>query len=276
MHASISCSPSWVSDGTSLVTGALVTGASAGIGNAFASQLAARGNDVVLVARDRARLEAMAAELAARHRVAVEVLAADLTDPAQLASVEGRLADRDRPVDVLVNNAGYGTNGDFAQLDRDTEAREIGLNVVALVRLTHAALAPMLERGRGAVLNVGSLAGGQPTPGNATYGATKAFVSSFTQSVHEELRGSGVHVTVVCPGFTRTEFQGRAGIDSSKVPGFLWQSAEEVAAGALDALDHNRAVYVPGTLNRLTAAVVSALPDALTRRVAGFIVAQAE
>jgi uncharacterized protein len=129
-----------------------------------------------------------------------------------------------------------------------------------------------VARASGGVLNVSSLAGGQPTPGNATYGATKAFVSSFTQSVHEELRGTGVKITVVCPGFTRTEFQERAGIDSSKVPGFLWQSAEEVAAGALDALEHNRTVYVPGTLNRVTAGVVSVLPDSLTRRVAGLVV----
>jgi len=258
------------------VTTALVTGASAGIGSEFASQLAARGNDVVLVARDRARLETLAGELAARHGVATEVLAADLSDAAQLATVEARLADPDRFVDVLVNNAGFGTNGAFAELDRDVEAREIGLNVVALVRLTHAALGPMIERGGGAVLNVSSLAGGQPTPGNATYGATKAFVTSFTQSVHEEVRGTGVHVTVVCPGFTRTEFQANAGIDSSKVPGFLWQSAGEVAAGALAALDHDRAVYVPGTLNRMTAAVVSVLHDALTRRVAARIVEQVE
>ena len=261
---------------TTDVRTAMVTGASAGIGTAFATQLAARGEGVVLVARDRARLEALAKELGARHGVSTEVLAADLTDPEQLATVEARLADGDRPIDVLVNNAGFGTNGRLHELDRDTEAREVNLNVVALVRLTHAALGPMVERGRGAVLNVSSLAGGQPTPGNATYGATKAFVSSFTQSVHEELRGTGVKITVVCPGFTRTEFQERAGIDSSKVPGFLWQSAEEVAAGALAALDHNRAVYVPGTLNRVAAGFVSVLPDALTRRVAGFVVERSE
>jgi short-subunit dehydrogenase len=255
---------------------ALVTGASAGIGSAFATQLAARGHNVVLVARDRARLEALAAELAARHGVATEVLVADLTDLEQVARVAARLSERDRPVDVLVNNAGFGTNGHFSGLDLDTEAREIGLNVVAMVRLTHAALAPMLERRRGGVLNVSSLAGGQPTPGNATYGATKAFVTSFTQSLHEEVRGSGVRVTVVCPGFTRTEFQVNAGFDSSKVPGFLWQSAEEVAAGALTALDHDRAVYVPGTLNRVTAAVSGVLPDSLTRRVAGLIVNYSE
>jgi short-subunit dehydrogenase len=258
------------------VATALVTGASAGIGTEFASQLASRGNGVVLVARDGARLEALAKELGARHRVPAEVLVADLTDPAQLAAVEDRLTDRERPIDVLVNNAGFGTNGRLHELDRDVETREVNLNVVALVRLTHAALGPMVERGSGGVLNVSSLAGGQPTPGNATYGATKAFVSSFTQSVHEELRGTGVNITVVCPGFTRTEFQLRAGIDSSKVPGFLWQSAEEVAAGALAALEHNRAVYVPGTLNRVTAGFVSVLPDALTRRVAAIVVKNAE
>jgi short-subunit dehydrogenase len=254
----------------------LITGASAGIGTAFAARLAALGHAVVLVARDGERLESLAKELGTRYGVDTEVVVADLTEPAQLATVEARLEDRARPIDVLVNNAGFGTNGHLHELDRDTETREVNLNVVALVRLTHAALGPMVERGRGAVLNVSSLAGGQPTPGNATYGATKAFVSSFTQSVHEEMRGTGVKVTVVCPGFTRTEFQARAGIDSSKVPGFLWQSAEEVAAGALDALESNRAVYVPGTLNRLTAGVVSMLPDALTRRAAGFVVAQAE
>jgi hypothetical protein len=258
------------------VTTALVTGASAGIGAAFAAQLAARGNDLVLVARDGARLERLAADLHAQHRIAAEVLVADLTDPAALARVEDRLGDPVRPIDILVNNAGFGTNGALHELDRDTETREIGLNVVALVRLTHAALGPMVARGSGGVLNVSSIAGMQPTPRNATYGATKAFVTSFTQSVHEELRGTGVRVTVVCPGFTRTEFQVNAGIDSSKVPGFLWQSAEEVAVGALDAFEHNRAVFVPGTLNRVTAGIVGVLPDALTRRVAGMVVDYSE
>jgi uncharacterized protein len=144
------------------------------------------------------------------------------------------------------------------------------------VRLTHAALGPMVARGSGGVLNVSSIAGCQPTPRNATYGATKAFVTSFTQSVHEELRGTGVRATVACPGFTRTEFQVRAGIDSKKVPGFLWQSAEVVAAGALDALERNRAVYVPGSLNRVTAGIVGVLPDALTRRVAALVVDYSE
>jgi uncharacterized protein len=251
---------------------ALVTGASAGIGTAFATQLAARGHDVVLVARDGERLEQLAKTLHAEHHIEAEVLVADLTDAGALARVEARLADPARPIDTLVNNAGFGTNGLLHELDVETETREVGLNVVALVRLTHAALGAMIPRRSGGVLNVSSLAGMQPTPRNATYGATKAFVTSFTQSVHEELRGTGVRATVVCPGFTRTEFQVRAGFDSSRVPGFLWQGPEEVAAGALDALERGRAVYVPGTLNRVTAGLVSVLPDALTRRAAALVV----
>ncbi|HEX4493027.1 MAG TPA: SDR family oxidoreductase [Acidimicrobiia bacterium] len=254
------------------MTTALITGASAGIGNAFASQLAARGNDVVLVARDEERLQKLAAELRAQHNIAAEVLAADLTDTGALARVEARLADAARPIDTLVNNAGFGSNGLLHELDVDDETREINLNVVALVRLTHAALGPMVARRAGGILNVSSIAGMQPTPRNATYGATKAFVTSFTQSVHEELRGTGVRATVVCPGFTRTEFQERAGIDSSRLPGFLWQSAGEVAAGALDALERGRAVYVPGTMNRMTAGFVSVLPDSVTRRAAALVI----
>jgi hypothetical protein len=251
---------------------ALVTGASSGIGAAFAAQLAARGNDVVLVARDGARLEVLAKDLHAQHGVEAEVLVADLTDATALARVEARLADAARPIDTLVNNAGYGTNGLLHELDLDIETREIGLNVVALMRLTHAALGPMVARRSGGVLNVSSIAGMQPTPRNATYGATKAFVTSFTQSVHEELRGTGVRATVVCPGFTRTEFQERANIDSSRLPNFVWQTAEEVAVGALDALEHGKAVFVPGTLNRLTAGMVGFLPDAVTRRAAALVV----
>src|SRR5262249_17483207 len=144
---------------------------------AFATRLAALGNDVVLVARDEQRLTALAKELNAEHGVAAEVLVADLTDATALATVEARVADSARPIDTLVNNAGYGTNGLLHELDLDTETREIGLNVVALVRLTHAALGAMVARGNGGVLNVSSIAGMQPTPRNATYGATKAFVT---------------------------------------------------------------------------------------------------
>jgi uncharacterized protein len=257
---------------------ALVTGASSGIGRAMARHLAARGVDLVVVARDGARLGALAGEVGAaghgrgaggaERGVDVEVLVADLADAAQLAAVEKRLADGDRPVDLLVNNAGFGTYGDFAHLDIDTEEREIAVNVMALVRLTHAALGSMLGRGRGSVLNVSSVAGLQATPGNATYGATKAFVASFGEAVHEELAGTGVSLTTVLPGFTRTEFQERSGTAGRQIPGPAWQSAEEVAVLALDAARAGKAWLVPGALNKVMVAAAGPLPRGLKRKVA--------
>jgi hypothetical protein len=184
----------------------------------------------------------------------------------QLARVEGRVADPTRPIATLVNNAGFGSFGPFHELELDTEIGMIELNVVALVRLTHAALGPMVERGSGAILNVSSLASFQPSPRIATYAATKAFVTSFTQAVHEEVRSSGVRVSAVCPGFTRTEFQQRSGATSDGMPDFVWQSADEVARGALDALDRNRAVWMPGALNTVTGWVSATLPDVVTRK----------
>jgi short-subunit dehydrogenase len=247
---------------------ALVTGASSGIGQSFARRLARGGHDLVLVARDASRLEALAKELDAQCSAASEVLSADLTDATQLARVEARL--RAEPaIDVLINNAGFGSYGNFHELDVDVEAREVQLNVTALVRLTHAALGPMVARGSGSVLNVASVAAFQPVPGDATYAATKAFVLSFTEAVHEELRGTGVHMTVLAPGFTRTEFQERADYDASNVPGFMWQEADEVVEAALAALAKNRAVCVPGVLNRVTATLSGITPHVITRRVSG-------
>ncbi len=255
---------------------ALVTGASAGIGNAFARGLATRGYDLVVVARDTARLDALAKELEAAHGGSVEVLGADLSDAAQLATVEARLADASRPVELVVNNAGFGTMGHFKDLPIDREQEEIALNVVALTRLTHAALPNLVERRTGGVINVASIAAFQPTPGNATYGATKAFVFSLSQGIHEELRGSGVNCMVLCPGFTRTEFQQRAGIDSTDVPGFLWQEADTVVDFAMKSFVSGKAVCVPGALNRVTAGFSATAPSGLTRRIAGAIVKRAE
>jgi short-subunit dehydrogenase len=257
---------------TAAWTTALVTGASSGIGREIARQLAARGTHIVAVARDEDRLAALAREVAeARDDVEVEVLPADLADPDQLAAVEARLAADAagaRPVDLLVNNAGFGTYGSFAELDRDGEEREIRVNVVALVRLTHAALGPMLARGHGTVLNVSSVAGLQATPGNATYGASKAFVASFSESVHGELAGTGVSLTVVLPGFTRTEFQQRAGNEGREIPGFAWQSVEDCAAEALAGARAGKAWVVTGRLNRVMTAAAGVAPRGLKRRVA--------
>ncbi len=250
---------------------ALVTGASAGIGEEIARQLATRAHDLVLVARDRARLEALGKELESVHGASCEILVADLTVEADLARVEARAAN----VDVLVNNAGFGTFGSFHELDVDVETREIRLNVVALVRLTHAAAAAMAARGRGGILNVSSLAGFQPGPSNATYSATKAFVTSFTEAVHEELRGTGVSVTVLCPGFTHTEFQARANVPANAIPGFMWQQAPEVARAALDGLAHNRAVVIPGAVNRVLGTFSSITPHSITRRVGAMVLRRA-
>ena len=247
---------------------ALVTGASSGIGESLARLLAERGHDLVLVARDRGRLEALAKELEGAFQASAQVLPADLTDAEQLATVEARCHDRGAPVAVLVNNAGVGTFGPLHTLDVDTEAREIQLNVVALVRLTHAAAAEMVERGTGGILNVSSLAGFQPGPSNATYSATKAFITSFTEAVHEELRGTGVSVTVLCPGFTRTGFQATANVPAEAVPGFMWQEADAVARVGLDALAKNRAIAIPGGLNKVLGNFSSLAPHAISRRLA--------
>ncbi len=251
---------------------ALVTGASAGIGRAFAVGLAARGHDLVLVARDAARLEQLAAELTAAHGVDADVLAADLLTDDGVAAVEARLGDADHAVDILVNNAGFGTFGRFAELDVDREVQEVELNVIALLRLTHAALGAMERRQAGAILNIASLAAYQPTPASATYGATKAFVHSFTHAVHEEARGTGVHVMLVCPGYTHTEFHDRAELGPTDLPEFVWQSADVVVAAALRDLDRGRSVSIPGVFNQTAAAFSSVAPAGITRRVAGLVV----
>jgi short-subunit dehydrogenase len=225
----------------------------------------------VLVARDTARLEGVAKEIGEGAGAGAEVLTADLTDPVALARVEARLADTARPVDLLVNNAGFGSYGKFAELPIERETREIQLNVVALVRLTHAALESMVGRGRGGVINLASIGGYQPTPMYATYSATKAFVISFTEAVHEELKDTGVRAMVLSPGFTRTEFQDTAGVDPSEVPGFMWQEPSTVVEHALKSYERGRASCVPGALNAATAAFTAITPTVVTRKVAAAV-----
>jgi len=248
-------------------TRALVTGASAGIGDALTRRLAAEGSDLVVVARDEARLTALAEELSAAHGVAVEVLAADLAEAGDLAGVEARVAAAEDPVELVVNNAGFGTYGPFAELDVEEEEREIRVNVLALVRLSHAAAAAMTARGRGSILNISSLASRSPTPRNATYSATKAFVSHFSEALHEELKGAGVRVTVCEPGFTRTEFQERAGLtDDAGMPDFVWQRADQVAQAALDGTRAGKALVVPGLHNVVAGGLAGLAPRGLRRR----------
>ncbi|HBZ69189.1 MAG TPA: hypothetical protein DEP35_05345 [Deltaproteobacteria bacterium] len=247
---------------------AVVTGASAGIGEAFAERLARDQYDLILVARTRDRLETLAKRLVESRGIGVEVLPADLCQAADLRVVEEKLAS-DPTIDLLVNNAGFGNFGSVAELDVDRLEAEIRLNVLALVRLTSAALGPMVSRGRGAIINVSSMAGLQPTPFNATYGATKAFVNSFTEALYEELRGSGVRVQVLQPGFTHTEFQDRAGIDASKIPAVAWMEAGEVVDASLAALRRGDLICVPGGMNKAIAVVSGAMPRAVIRRISG-------
>ena len=255
---------------------ALVTGASAGIGEAIAKQLAAQKCDLILVARRADRLEALAAELRAAEGITVEVLAADLTNVDDLAKVEVRLADQSRPVDLLVNNAGFGTLGNFAELPIDVEDREIRLNVIAVVHLTRAALPGMIARKRGWIMNVSSVAGFQAGPTMATYCSTKAFVTSFTESISEELKGTGVSATAVCPGVTSTEFQQVAGQGASidKLPKAAIMTADEVAAAALKATEKGTVIAVTGLPNRMLVGLTSMLPRVVTRKVAGLTMRQ--
>lgn len=248
------------------LTRAMVTGASSGIGEVYARRLAGRGADLVLVARRGDRLQALAEDLE-RGGVRAEVLVADLTDEAGLAQVVARLVAPEAPVDLLVNNAGFGTTGAFAQLPVERELAMIELNVSALVRLTHAALGVM-EDGGGAIVNVSSLAAFQPLARSATYAATKAFVLSFTQSLADEVRGSSIHLQVLCPGLTRSEFHTVNDFDVSWLPDLVWQSAEQVVDVSLAALDRPRVVVVPGLVNRLAASASALAPNRLVRWVA--------
>jgi short-subunit dehydrogenase len=233
---------------------ALVTGASEGIGHAFARELAARGCDLVLVARGRERLEQCATDLSAAFRVDTETFAADLTDAGALAAIEARLQANDRPIDLLVNNAGGASrHAPFLELDRDALAADAQLNAFALLRLTHAAAQAMAARGGGSILNVSAGVAFYPLPGAASYGASKAFVNSLSEALHYELRDTGVRVTAVCPGFTRTGAQKRLGMNVDSVPGILWMEPEEVAAAALRAAERGRAISSLSTIGRLNA-----------------------
>jgi short-subunit dehydrogenase len=254
-------------------TSALVTGASSGIGEAIARDLARRGIDhLVLVARRADHLQRLAEDLHRGHGTEVEVLAADLADREGRTAVAARLTDDGRPVDLLVNNAGFGTSGSFATLDAAREEEEVLVNVVALQQLTRAALPGMLARGRGAVVNVASMATFVPLPSMATYGATKAFVTSFSEALHEETRGTGVTVSATLPGFTRTEFADQLGDESQEsFPDFMWLSSDDVAVATIDGAIAGQALIVPGLGYRAAALAVWPLPRTLRRRAMGLV-----
>lgn len=242
------------------MTTSLITGATAGIGLEYAHQLAARGDDLVLVARDAARLEAVAEELRRAHRVDVEVLVADLVDRDQLGRVEARLADRDRPVDLLVNNAGFGLKKRFLDNTVEEETAMQEVLVTAVLRLSHAALGAMAERGHGGIINVSSVAAFLP---RGTYSAAKAWVNSFSEWAHLEYRSRGVTVMALCPGFTKTEFHQR--MEVTRGDGFMWLEPEFLVRRSLEDFAKGRAYSIPGAQYKTIIALTRAIPNRVLR-----------
>ncbi|MEZ5117586.1 MAG: SDR family oxidoreductase [Candidatus Nanopelagicales bacterium] len=243
---------------------ALITGPTSGIGRAFARALASDGHDLVLVARDRARLGELADELRHAYRVDVESLPADLADPGQRAAVEQRVAaDGPTPVEILVNNAGFGLKKPFAATSLEDEQRLLDVLVTAPMRLTHLALPGMLARGSGLVLNVSSVAAW--TTGG-TYSAAKSYVLVFSEGLNHELAGTGVHVTAVCPGFVHTEFHQRAEMNMSSVPEWLWLTPDQVVEQALRDARKGRPVSVPGGQYKALSTLARYAPRPLVRR----------
>ena len=247
---------------------ALVTGASSGLGETFARQLARKGYDLVLVARRRDRLDRLAEEITKAGGARAEVLEADLSRPEGVAMAEERIARGG--VEMLVNCAGFGTLGEFAQLPVERELEEIDLNVRALTRLSHAALGQMTKQKRGTIINVGSTGSFQPVPYMATYAATKAFVLHFSEALHEEAKKYGVTVTCLCPGPVKTEFQEVSGVRQERLR-VGWTSAEKVVSTALKAAARGKAIAVPGGFNQITSMSTRFAPRFLVRKVAGAV-----
>lgn len=246
---------------------AVVTGASSGIGAEIARELARRGHGVTLVARRAAEMEELAEELRGTTSLRCEVLPADLTDRAERAALVERVADLGLDVDIVVNNAGMSTVGPVSAADPGREMQMVELDVVAVVDLCTRWLPGMVQRRSGAVLNVASTAAFQPLPGQAGYGASKAFVLSYTRAIRGELRGTGVTATALCPGPVHTGFGEAAGFDledaEASLPAFMWEPVEAVALCGVDAMADGRDVAIPGAANRVSAVVSGLVPKRL-------------
>ncbi|MFS8200731.1 SDR family NAD(P)-dependent oxidoreductase [Streptomyces sp. CWNU-52B] len=242
------------------MTTALITGSTSGIGAAFARQLAADGHNLVLVARDTERLGEQAMELHDRHGIEAEVLAADLATDAGIEAVAARVADATHPVDLLVNNAGFGNKGLYLDVPMEDELRMLKVHCEAVLRLTSAAAESMRGRGRGGVVNVASTAAFLP---RGTYGASKAWVVQFTQGVAKDLAGSGVRLMALCPGFVRTEFHERAGMGTDNIPGWMWLDADKVVTAALADLARGKSLSIPDPRYKTLMGVAKVTPRAL-------------
>jgi hypothetical protein len=247
----------------------LITGASAGLGEGFARALAANGRDLILTARREDRLDKLAAELRTTHGITVTVFAADLAMPGAAEDLVAGITRAGLEIDTLINNAGYGARGAFADLPRDSQLGQIDLNCRALVALSHAVLPAMIAAKRGAILNVASTAAFQPGPWMAVYYATKAFVLSFSEALHEEVKPHGIHVSALCPGPTRTEFAEVAGMGDSELFKRFGSPADVVVRDGLAALKANQAVRISGAMNSVMANSIRFTPRALARRIAG-------
>jgi short-subunit dehydrogenase len=249
---------------------ALITGASAGIGVELARALARRGHGVTLVARRTERLDQLASELGSRHGVRAEALSCDLSLESERDRLAGTLEERGLTVEILCNNAGFGNASRFIRLERERELSMLRVNCEAVIDLCSRYAPPMVDRGRGAILNVASTAAFQPIPGQSTYAATKALVLSFTEALHQELAGSSVAVTVLCPGPVRTEFAAVAGmrdIDAT-TPDFVWTPASRVAEDAIRGLEAGDRVVIPGAIHGLGALLGRLVPRGMWLRVA--------
>lgn len=237
---------------------ALITGASSGLGEEYARQLAARDYGLVLVARREDRLRAIQDELSRKYHVQVEILVADLARPEEVEGVADRIG-RLPNLNLLVNNAGFGTMGRFAEIDVQRQLDMVQVHVATTLRLTRAALPGLIQRGRGAIINVSSLASFLIAPGSATYGATKAFLNSFSESLQAELEGTGVRVQSLCPGFTHTGFHSTAELeqfDPAQIPQAMWMSGEAVVSESLRQLKSGRVIAIPGAKNRWMARIL--------------------
>ena len=251
---------------------ALVTGASSGIGKAFAELLAAKGYALVLTARRKDRLDALAAELKQKHGVATQTIVADLAQPQAPAQIASELASRGVTIDLLVNNAGYGVPGSYVNVPWTAHEQFMQVMVTAVLDLTYRLLPGMLERGWGRVINIASVAGMVPSPaGHTLYGASKAFVIRFSEAINAENAPKGVNATAVCPGFTWSEFHDVTGTRDkmNNMPGFLWLKADDVARQGYEAVMNGRPVVVNGRIYQFLVWLNGALPRSLSRWVSG-------
>jgi short-subunit dehydrogenase len=243
---------------------ALITGASAGIGLAFAKRFAAEGLDLVLVSRNQESLDQVAARLRSAHPVSVDVMPADLSVRTDVDRIGARLADSSRPIEILVNNAGFGINDEFIGGDLEAEQQLLDVLVTAPMRLSHAALPGMVERNSGAVINVSSIAGWMV---NGTYSAAKAWLTTFTESLSRDLAGTGVQAVAVCPGLTHTEFHERADMRVDHAPEWLWLDADEVVERALRDAGRGKPISVAGRQYRAISLFTRYAPRPLIRRI---------